>query len=82
MLFAPVVELRLKEGDLRHRRKMTGCIAGMGPKIHWNKAQVSRADLEVKFDVNVDRWNKQNPAWRTDPGTTAQTSGSSAGSTA
>ena len=74
MLFAPVVELRLKEGDLRHRRKMTGCIAGMGPKIHWNKAQVSRAeatealypehDLEVKFDVNVDRWNMQNSAWR------------------
>ena len=70
MLFAPVVELRLKEGDLRHRRKMTGCIAGMGPKIHWNKAQVSRAEAtealypEVKFDVNVDRWNKQNPAWR------------------
>ena len=64
MVFAPVVELRLKEGDLRYRRKMTGFIAGMGPKIHWNKSKVSRAeateafypehDMEVKFDVNVD----------------------------
>ena len=53
---------------------MTGCIAGMGPKIHWNKAQVSRVeatealypehDMEVKFDVHVDRWNMQNSAWR------------------
>ena len=64
MVFAPVVELRIMEGDIRHRRKMSGFIAGMGPKIHWNKSKVSRAeateafypehDMEVKFDVNVD----------------------------
>ena len=64
MLFAPVVELRLLEGDLLHRRKMTGFIAGMGPKFYWNKSKVSRAeateafypehDMEIRFDVNVD----------------------------
>ena len=64
MVFAPVVELRLKEGDHQHRRKMTGFIAGMGPKVHWNKTEISRAeateafypehDMEIKFDINVD----------------------------
>ena len=70
MVFAPAVELRLKEGDRTHRRKMTGFIAGMGPKIHWNKNSVTKAeatealypehDLEVSFKVNVDNEDIQN----------------------
>ena len=64
MVFAPVVELRLMEGDQLHRRKITGFIAGMGPKVHWNKTKVSRAeateafypehDMEIRLDLNVD----------------------------
>ena len=64
MVFAPVVELRLEKGDSTHRRKITGFIAGMGPKIHWNKTHVTGAeaeeaqypehDLEIKFNVSVD----------------------------
>ena len=67
MVFA---ELRLKKGDRTHRRKMTGFIAGMGPKIHWNKNTVTKAeatealypehDLEVSFKVNVDNEDIQN----------------------
>ena len=49
---------------------MTGFIAGMGPKIHWNKNYVTKAeatealypehDLEVSFKVNVDNEDIQN----------------------
>ena len=70
MVFAPVVELRLKEGDELHRRRITGFIAGMGPKVHWNKTPVSRAeateafypehDMEVRFEVNVDNEDVNN----------------------
>ena len=70
MVFAPVVELRLKEGDELHRRRITGFIAGMGPKVHWNKTPVSRAeateafypehDMEVRFEVNVDNEDINN----------------------
>ena len=64
MVFAPEVELRIKEGDNLHRRKITGFIAGMGPKIHWNKSKISEAevteafypehDMEIRFNVNID----------------------------
>ena len=49
MVFAPVVELRLKKGDLRHGRK---CWDG-DPKIHWNKSKVSRVDMEINVDICI-----------------------------
>ena len=64
----------------------------MGPKIHWNKAQFSR--VEATEALSLTTWKSSSTStwtggicrtrpggWRTDPGTTAQTSGSSAGST-
>ena len=61
MMFAPQVELRVNKA----KTKLTGFVAGLGPKMIWDKPmdRVSRSerthssypehDIEVKFDVNI-----------------------------
>ena len=56
MLFAPQVELRVD----KRRRRLTGCITGLGPRGAGSKADLATTealfpehDIETRFDTNV-----------------------------
>ena len=65
MLFAPQVEMRFSEDSRKKTNRVTGFIAGLGPKLKeegGNHQAVKKRssglypehDMEIKFNVNVD----------------------------